>query len=89
VRARQPLRAIAVTGPDRLEQLSYSATSDSCQSGCGEALYWTIGVVVVALAWFLVLMISRRRNLDNAAMHAAEHRGVAPLDETLDYGPAS
>jgi hypothetical protein len=36
-----------------------------------------------------VLLISRRRDVDNAAMHAAEHRGVPPLDETLDYGPAS
>ena len=31
------------------------------------------GWVVVALAWFIVLMITRRRNIDNAAMHAAEH----------------
>ena len=54
-----------------------------------EALYWTIGVVVVALLWFLILMLTRRRNVDNAARHAAEHRGVPPLDEALDYGPAS
>jgi hypothetical protein len=54
-----------------------------------KALYWTIGVVVVALVWFLVLMIMRRSNVDNAARHAAEHHGVPPLDETLDYGPAS
>jgi amino acid transporter len=32
-----------------------------------EALYWTIGVVVVALLWFLILMLTRRRNVDNAA----------------------
>jgi amino acid transporter len=54
-----------------------------------EAFYWTIGVVVVALLWFLILMITRRRNVDNAAQHAAEHHGVPPLDETLDYRPAS
>jgi amino acid transporter len=53
-----------------------------------EALYWTIGVVLVALAWFVILMLIRRRNVENAAAHAAEHHGVPPLDETLEYGPA-
>ena len=53
------------------------------------ALYWTIGVVIVALLWFAFLMITRRRKVDNAASHAAEHHGVPPLDETLEYGPAS
>ena len=41
--------------------------------------------VVVALLWFVILMITRRRNVDNAAAHAAEHHGVPPLDETLDF----
>jgi hypothetical protein len=50
-------------------------------------LYWTIGVVVVALVWFLVLILTRRSRVDSAAAHAAEHRGVAPLDERLDYEP--
>ena len=53
-----------------------------------EALYWTLGLIVVALVWFAVLMITRRDKVDAAAAHAAEHRGVAPLDETLDYRPA-
>ena len=53
-----------------------------------EALYWTIGVVVVALLWFVVLMVVRRDRVDAAAQHAAEHHGVPPLDETLDYRPA-
>ena len=53
-----------------------------------EAIYWTIGVVVVAVVWFLVLLLIRRDRVDNAAAHAAEHHGVAPLDETLDYRPA-
>jgi amino acid transporter len=54
-----------------------------------EALYWTIGIIVVALLWFAILMLTRRGRVDNAARHAAEHRGVPPLDEALDYGPAS
>jgi hypothetical protein len=32
-------------------------------------------------------MATRRANVDNAAAHAAEHHGVAPLDETLDFKP--
>jgi hypothetical protein len=54
-----------------------------------EALYWTIGVVVVAFLWFLILIVTRRKSVDNAAAHAAAHRGVPPLDAALDYGPAS
>ena len=54
-----------------------------------EAIYWTIGVVIVAVAWFVVLLVIRRDRVDNAASHAAEHHGVAPLDETLDYRPTS
>lgn len=54
-----------------------------------EALYWTIGIVLVAVLWFAVLMATRRQSVDNAAAYAAAHHGVAPLDETLDYRPAS
>jgi len=53
-----------------------------------EAFFWTIGVLVVICAWFGYLVVARRSNVDSAAAHAAEHRGVAPLDETLDYEPA-
>jgi amino acid transporter len=52
-----------------------------------EAAYWTIGLIVVALLWFAIVMATRRANVDNAAAHAAEHHGVAPLDETLDFKP--
>jgi amino acid transporter len=52
------------------------------------AVYWTIGLLVLAVLWFLVVVLLRRENVDNAAAHAAEHHGVAPLDETLDYEPA-
>lgn len=50
-----------------------------------EALYWTLGLILLALVWFAILMVTRRENVDNAAAHAAEHHGVPPLDETLDY----
>jgi hypothetical protein len=38
--------------------------------------------------WFAALAATRRSSIDNAAAHAAEHRGVPPLDETLTYQPA-
>jgi amino acid transporter len=53
-----------------------------------EAIYWTIGLIILALVWFVVLLLIRRDKVDNAAVHAAEHHGVAPLDETLGYEPA-
>ena len=52
-----------------------------------EAAYWTIGLIVVALVWF-VIVVTTRANVDNAASHAAEHHGVPPLDETLGFQPA-
>jgi amino acid transporter len=52
------------------------------------AAAWTIGLLVLALIWFIVVLLMRRDRVDNAAAHAAEHRGVAPLDETLGYEPA-
>ena len=54
-----------------------------------EAVYWTLGLIVVALVWFGILLATRRDRVDGAAAHAAEHHGVPPLDERLDYGPAS
>jgi amino acid transporter len=51
------------------------------------ALYWTIGIIVVVAVWFAVLMLMRPRNVADAAAHAAAHRGVPPLDETLDFEP--
>lgn len=53
-----------------------------------EAIYWTIALIILALVWFAVLLVTRRDKVDNAAMHAAEHHGVAPLDETLGYQSA-
>jgi amino acid transporter len=53
-----------------------------------EAFYWTIGIVLVAALWFVILLLTRRKNIENAAAHAAEHHGVAPLDETLGFEAA-
>ena len=52
-----------------------------------EAFYWTIGVVLVAVVWFVVVLVLRPANVRSAAAHAAEHRGVPPLDEGLDFEP--
>jgi amino acid transporter len=52
-----------------------------------EAAYWTVGLIVVALVWFSIVVVTRRANVDNAAAHAAERHGVPPLDETLGFQP--
>ena len=52
-----------------------------------EAAYWTIALILVALAWFAIVMLTRPQNVRAAASHAAEHRGVPPLDETLGFQP--
>lgn len=52
-----------------------------------EAAFWTIGLIVLALVWFAIVMVTRRENVDNAAAHAAEHHGVASLDETVELEP--
>ena len=36
----------------------------------------------------MIVLVTRRDKVDNAASHAAEHHGVAPLDETLGFEPA-
>ena len=43
---------------------------------------------MLALIWFVILVVARRDKIDSAAAHAAEHHGVAPLDETLGYESA-
>jgi amino acid transporter len=52
------------------------------------ALYWALTVLVLAAIWFVVVQVTRPEQVKNAAAHAAAHRGVAPLDENLDYTPA-
>ena len=52
------------------------------------AAAWTIGLLVVAVIWFAIVVLVRREKVANAAAHAAEHHGVAPLDETLGFESA-
>jgi amino acid transporter len=52
------------------------------------AAAWTLGLLVLAAIWFVIVLVTRRDRVDNAASHAAEHHGVAPLDETLGFEPA-
>jgi hypothetical protein len=52
------------------------------------ALYWALGVVVIAVVWFGAVRIMRPKEVANAASYAAQHHGVAPLDENLDFTPA-
>jgi len=47
-----------------------------------------LAVVVIAAVWFGIVQVTRPGNVRNAASHAAEHRGVAPLDENVDFTPA-
>jgi amino acid transporter len=52
------------------------------------ALYWALGVVVLAVVWFGLVRVMRPQQVANAAAYAAQHHGVAPLDENLDFSPA-
>jgi len=52
------------------------------------AAVWTLGLFAVVVVWFVVLTVTRREGIDNAAAHAAEHHGVPPLDETIGFEPA-
>ena len=52
------------------------------------ALYWALGVVVLSVIWFAAVRLMRPQQVANAASYAAQHHGVAPLDENLDFSPA-
>ena len=52
------------------------------------AMYWALGVVVLSAVWYGVMQVWKPERIRNAAAHAAEHRGVAPLDENVDFTPA-
>ena len=52
------------------------------------ALYWALGVVVLSVIWFAAVKLMRPQQVANAASYAAQHHGVAPLDENLDFSPA-
>ena len=52
------------------------------------ALYWALGMVALSAVWFGVMQVWKPDRIRNAAAHAAEHHGVAPLDENVDFTPA-
>src|SRR3954466_12505948 len=52
------------------------------------AASWALGVVVLSVIWFAVVRLMRPQQVANAASYAAQHHGVAPLDENLDFSPA-
>jgi amino acid transporter len=52
------------------------------------AMYWALGVVVLSLVWYVVMQVWKPERIKNAAQHAAQHHGVAPLDENVDFTPA-
>jgi amino acid transporter len=53
-----------------------------------EALYWSLIVVGLSGVWFAVARLMYPDRVRNAAAHAAQHRGVPPLDENVDFTPA-
>jgi amino acid transporter len=53
-----------------------------------EALYWSLIVLVLSAVWFAICRIMFPDRVRDAASHAAEHHGVAPLDENVDFTPA-
>src|SRR6476660_369559 len=52
------------------------------------AMWWALGVVFLSLIWYILMQVWKPDRIKNAASHAAEHRGVAPLDENVDFTPA-
>ena len=52
------------------------------------AFYWALAVVALSAVWYGLMQVWKPERIRNAASHAAVHRGVAPLDEQLDYSPA-
>ena len=52
------------------------------------AAVWTIGLLVLALVWFLVVVLLRREQRRQRCRPCARHHGVAPLDETLGFESA-
>jgi len=51
------------------------------------AFYWALFVVVLSGAWFLLMQVWKPERIKAAAAHAAEHHGVAPLDEDVEFEP--
>jgi len=51
------------------------------------AFYWALAVVALSAAWFLLMQLWKPERIKNAALHAAEHHGVPPLDESVEFEP--
>jgi amino acid transporter len=51
------------------------------------AFYWALFVVVLSAVWFGVMQFWKPERIKAAAAHAAEHHGVPPLDEDVDFQP--
>ena len=51
------------------------------------AFYWALFVVVLSAAWFLLMQVWKPERIKAAAAHAAEHHGVPPLDEDVEFHP--
>ncbi len=51
------------------------------------AFYWALFVVALSGAWFLVMQVWKPERIRAAASHAAEHHGVPPLDEDVEFHP--
>jgi hypothetical protein len=43
---------------------------------------------VLSAIWYGVTQVWKPDRIHNAAANAAEHHGVAPLDENVDFTPA-
>jgi amino acid transporter len=50
------------------------------------ALYWSIGILLLAGVWLAICMVLRPNQVRNAARHAAEHRGTgSPVEDPMRY----
>ncbi|MDX6402340.1 MAG: hypothetical protein QOF27_2946, partial [Gaiellaceae bacterium] len=50
------------------------------------ALYWSIGILLVAAAWLVICLMLRPDNVRTAAQHAAEDHGSGtPVEEPMRY----
>jgi hypothetical protein len=50
------------------------------------ALYWSIGILLLAAVWLGICMVLRPNQVRNAARHAAEDRGSGtPVEDPMRY----
>jgi amino acid transporter len=68
---RYPVVLVAIAMPVLAYEGALEPDPHNGSNPSWEALYWTLGLVGVALAWFVVLKLTRPRTVANAAPHAA------------------